>query len=64
MHLPLHTRALALVVALSTAAAIVITVAEIGHPPPDGQGVIALLFTPKPSSVGEAATVAAHAPQP
>jgi hypothetical protein len=43
MHLPLHTRALALVVALSTTAAIIVTVAQTGHPPPDGQGVIALL---------------------
>jgi hypothetical protein len=44
MNLPLHTRALALVTALSTTAAIIVTVAEIGHPSPDGYGVIASVF--------------------
>jgi hypothetical protein len=43
MHLPLHMRALALVVALSATAAIIVTVAETGHPAPDGQGVFALV---------------------
>jgi hypothetical protein len=48
MHLTLHLRALALVVALSTAAAIIMTIAETGHPAPDGQGVFALLTMPQP----------------
>lgn len=55
MSLPLHTRAAALVAAMSTAAAVIVTVAEIGHPPPDGQGIVAsLLALPAMSS--------AHAP--
>ncbi len=43
MHLPLHLRAVALVVALSTTAAIIVTVAETGHPAPDGEGAFALV---------------------
>ena len=50
MNLPLHTRALALAVALSTTAAILTTVAEIGHPSPDGYGVIAGVFLRDTSS--------------
>jgi hypothetical protein len=44
MSLPLHTRAAALVAALSTSAAVIVTVAEIGHPAPDGQGLVATLL--------------------
>ena len=46
MGLPLHTRAAALVAALSTTAAIIVTMAEIGHPPPDGYGLLSLLQVP------------------
>jgi hypothetical protein len=47
MSLPLHTRAMALVVAVSTTSAIIITVAELGHPPADGYGAIATLLLPE-----------------
>ena len=44
MQLPIHTRAAALVAALSTTSYIVATIAEIGHPPPQPQGVVAFLL--------------------
>jgi hypothetical protein len=47
MGLPLHARAAALVAALSTTAAIIVTMAEIGHPPPDGAGMLAFLGAPE-----------------
>lgn len=47
MNLPLHTRAAALVIALSTTAAIIVTLAEMGHPPPDGSGAILSLIAPE-----------------
>ena len=46
MSLSLHTRAAALVVALSTTASIIVTLAEMGHPPLDGRGAILSLVTP------------------
>jgi hypothetical protein len=46
MKLPHHTRAAALVAALATTAAIVNVMAEIGHPPPSGQGMLAWLQGP------------------
>ena len=49
MDLPLYTRAAAFVVACSTAASIIVTVAEMGHPPPDGRGVIESLLAPQPT---------------
>jgi hypothetical protein len=73
MSLPLHTRAAALVAAMSTAAAVIVTVAEIGHPPPDGQGVVAsLLALPgigsahaqRPAGQPAAQVTAAEMPQP
>jgi hypothetical protein len=44
MGLPLHARAAALAAALSTTAAIIVTMAEIGHPPPDGAGMLSLFL--------------------
>ena len=44
MGLPMHTRAAALAASLSIAATVIITVAEIGHPPSDGVGMIASLM--------------------
>jgi hypothetical protein len=68
-------RAAALVAALSTTAAILVTVAEIGHPPPDGVSTLALLLDPwhaasrvlpAPAKVEDRAPVwaAGEAPQP
>jgi hypothetical protein len=56
MGLPLHTRAAALVASLSIAATVVITVAEIGHPPADGVGMIASLLNSvsSPGVLGDA----------
>ena len=47
MGLPLHARAAAFVAALSTTAAIIITMADIGHPPPDGAGMLAFVYAPE-----------------
>lgn len=63
MSLPLYTRASALVVALSTTAAIIVTVAEIGLPPPDGRGAIASLLLPQQKE-GPAVAVAASSGAP
>jgi hypothetical protein len=56
MGLPLHTRAAALAASLSIAATVVITVAEIGHPSPNGVGMIASLFDSlsSPGVIGDA----------
>jgi len=43
MNLPSYMRASALAVALSVTAAIIMTLAEIGHPAPDGVSTIASL---------------------
>ena len=75
MHLPLHTRAFSLLAALSTTAAIIVTIAEIGHPPSDGYGLIATLVLPEqpqPAAVARVTdetraglqTVSAEMPQP
>lgn len=72
MGLPLHTRAAALVASLSVTAAIIVTVADIGHPPPDGAGAIAFLIDtarsvlPATAKAEEPAPtrVATGAPQP
>ena len=48
LQLPLHTRAGALVASLATTAFIIITLAEMGHPPPDGRGAILSLLVPVP----------------
>ena len=68
MGLPLHTRAAALAASLSIAAAVIITVAEIGHPPSDGVGMIASLLQPAPlpGRAGDAPStqVAEEMPQP
>lgn len=73
MSLPLHTRAAALVAALSTAAAVLVTVAEMGHPPPDGQGLVAQLvvlplmgtaWADPPAEPQTVTKVAARVPQP
>jgi hypothetical protein len=68
MGLPLHTRAAALAASLSIAAVVIITVAEIGHPPSDGVGMIASLLDPV-ASPGRGADaprtqVAEEMPQP
>ena len=68
MGLPLHTRAAALAASLSIAAAVIITVAEIGHPPSDGVGMISSLLVPA-SPLGSAGDgprtqVAEEMPQP
>lgn len=44
MGLPLHLRAAALVASLSITAAVIVTVAEIGHPSPDEAGVVAFVI--------------------
>jgi hypothetical protein len=46
MNLPVSTRLFSLVAAVCIALACVITIAEIGHPPPDGIGAIASLVLP------------------
>lgn len=50
MSLPLETRAAAAVVALATTAAIINVVAEIGHPAPDGYGMLAVFGSPQHGS--------------
>jgi hypothetical protein len=68
MGLPLHMRAAALVASLSIAATVIITVAEIGHPPADGVGMIASLVDSlsSPGGPGNApgTLVADEMPQP
>ena len=68
MGLPLHTRAAAFAASLSIAAAVIITVAEIGHPPPDGVGAIASLIdsVSLPGRTGDVpgTQVAEEMPQP
>jgi hypothetical protein len=69
MGLSLHTRATALVASLSIAAAVIVTVAEIGHPPPEGAGMIASLLDsmsarPTGGDAQSGTQVAAEAPQP
>jgi hypothetical protein len=61
MGLPLHTRAAALAAALSTTAAIIVTMAEIGHPPPDGTGMLALFHAPEGPPPGRVAQADGHA---
>jgi hypothetical protein len=63
MDLPLHARAAALVAALSTTAAIVVTIAEIGHPPPDGAGMLAFLQVPMPPAPVGVASIESQPPQ-
>ena len=46
MKLPMYARAFSFVVAVCLASALVVTVAEIGHPPADGVGAIAALLLP------------------
>jgi hypothetical protein len=60
MGLPLHTRAAALAASLSVTAAVIITVAEVGHPPPDGAGLLAFLVDT--SSAAWAGTAKAEEP--
>ena len=60
MGLPIHTRAAALAAALSTTSYIIVTIAEIGHPPPDAQGIGAFLTSTGPRAV----PVATVTPQP
>ena len=62
MHLPLHTRAAALVVALSTTASIIVTLAEMGHPPIDGRGAILSLLAPAPAPKAGLALVTRETP--
>ena len=62
MHLPLHTHAAALVVALSATASIIITLAEMGHPPLDGRGAILSLFAPAPTAKAGLASVTREIP--
>ena len=59
MNLPFYARALCAIVALSIAAAMVITVAEIGHPAPDGIGAIASLLRPQPGRAADVTRSAA-----
>lgn len=40
MSLPLHTRAFAFVAALSTTAAVITVLSEVGHPPPPGTDLL------------------------
>lgn len=49
MDLPLHLRAAALVLALATTASIIVTLAEIGHAPIDGRGILETLLMPAAS---------------
>jgi hypothetical protein len=63
MGLPLHARAAALVAALSTTAAIVVTIAEIGHPPPDGAGMLAFLRAPEAPAPVRVMTARPQPPQ-
>lgn len=68
MGLPLHMRAAALVASLSIAATVIITVAEIGHPPESGVGMIASLVDSlsAPGRTGDVpgTQVAEEMPQP
>jgi len=63
MHLPLHTRAAALVVALSATASIIVTLAEMGHPPIDGRGAILSLLAPVPAPQAGLALVTRETPR-
>lgn len=64
MGLPLHVRAAALAASLSVTAAVIITVADIGHPPPDGAGAIAFLVDMARSALPAPTRVAAGLPEP